>query len=399
VDFFVMLKRFLLMLAASVAASPVPAQQVVSPGQVDASGNLKLGPVTLGRRQSGKLTITPDTLQILGAGSTGDVSGTSVRAPGAPAGQPLSTWMTNPSFVAASSPLPTDAYASNRKTGEAAFSFKSSDGASQVGTPEIYERYAGYFAYNGPGTGVPDVIGSSFGLGVSNAKQNWFNTNTPGQTVGAQIVTRGGYHGPLATTAPARFGGYYPGGDVTGLIINSVQSSAYAHNAAGEFSIHYAENGRFDQSGSIHSMNIQIAPMKQKNPDGTVANPGIGLALTASAGSLSYAVQATNTARPGSFNNNTPGLWAGFARYNFDNGTKAYDAFRVDQDGTIYQAGSGETTPSKRLRVESEGNWEILNHSGTPILSLSDAGVLKIGAGASARGVQTVPGAWTAYNG
>ncbi|UYW30152.1 hypothetical protein [Methylorubrum extorquens] len=73
-----MMKRLLLALAVYLAASPAPAQQVLPPGQIDASGNLKLGPVTLGKRQSGKLTITPDTLQILGSGSTGDASGLSV---------------------------------------------------------------------------------------------------------------------------------------------------------------------------------------------------------------------------------------------------------------------------------------------------------------------------------
>ena len=369
--------------------------------QLRANGDLLLGPTfKLGRQESdGRVILQPNAMQILGTGSTGDVSSTSVKAPGAPGGQPLSTWMTTPSFVAASSPLPTDAYASNRKTGQAAFSFRSSDGTSQVGTPEYFERYAGFFAYDGPGTGVPDVIGSSFGLGVSNTKQNWFNSTVPGQSIGLQIVTRGGYHGPLMTTAPTAFGGYYPGGDVTGMIINSVQSSAYAQNAAGEFSIHYAEGGRFDASGNIHSINVQLAPMKQKNPDGSSANPGIGLVLTASAGDLGYAIQAVNTARPGSFNNNTPGHWAGFARYSRDNGTKAYDAWRVDQDGSIYMAGSGTTTPAKKIRIGSSGEWQVANNAGATVLSLTDAGGLTVGTGASARAVQTVPGAWTPYNG
>lgn len=379
---------------AQTTALPPAVQQ--SDGSFGFGKNLKLG-----KREGNKTIITPDTLQILGDGSTGDVSSTSVKAPGAPSGQTLTKWMTAPSFVSTASPVPTDVYASGRKTGEAAFGVRSSDGASQVGAPEIMERYAGYFIYDGPGTGVPDVPGSAFGLQVSNTKQNWFNSSVPGQSIGLQIVTRGGYHGPLMTSAPSEFGGYYPGGDVTGIVMNSVQSSAYAQQAAAELSIHYAENGRFDETGNIHSMNVQIAPMKQKNPDGSPANPGIGLALTASAGSLGYAIQAVNTARPGSFNNNSPGIWGGFLRYNFDDGgTRApFDAFRVDQDGSIHMSSGGAVTPTKKLRASTGGTLEVLNHAGTPILDLSDAGILRLGSGENQRVVQTVPASWTAYNG
>ncbi|TXN78277.1 hypothetical protein [Methylobacterium sp. WL8] len=69
-------------LAAIFFAAPAAAQQVLPPGQLDGAGNLKLGPVTLGKRQSGKFTITPDVLQIQGSGSTGDVSSTSTAIPG-----------------------------------------------------------------------------------------------------------------------------------------------------------------------------------------------------------------------------------------------------------------------------------------------------------------------------
>ncbi|EHP92271.1 hypothetical protein [Methylorubrum extorquens] len=64
-----------------IAAAPASAQQVLPPAQIDGAGNLKLGPVTLGKRQSGKTVITPDTLQILGSGSTGDVGEMSLRVP------------------------------------------------------------------------------------------------------------------------------------------------------------------------------------------------------------------------------------------------------------------------------------------------------------------------------
>ncbi|MCP2083939.1 UNVERIFIED_ORG: hypothetical protein J2W74_005204 [Methylorubrum zatmanii] len=300
-------------------------------------------------------------------------------------------------FFSPTSPFDTNAYDSVGPTGKAAMCVVSDDSSYGPGK----ERYGAWFAYTGEGSRDPSVIASSFALGVSNLKKNWFNTEVPGQTIGLHITTRGGYHGPLKATAPAEFGGYYPGGDVTNIIINSVQTSPYAQQAAAEMSIHYAENGRFEQSGNVHSMNVQIAPMKMLNPDGSAANPGIGIALTASAGSLSYAIQAVNTARPGSFNNGSPGIWGGFLRYNFDDGgtRPPFDAFRVDQDGSVHLSGGLGATPSKKLRAGSSGEFQVLSHAGTPILDLSDAGVLKVGAGAAAKQVQTVSGAWAAYGG
>ncbi|AWB21256.1 hypothetical protein DA075_10315 [Methylobacterium currus] len=63
------------------ASAPAYAQQaqVLPPGQIDGSGNLMLGPVTLGKRQGTTFTITPDNLQIRGAGSTGEASTLDVR--------------------------------------------------------------------------------------------------------------------------------------------------------------------------------------------------------------------------------------------------------------------------------------------------------------------------------
>lgn len=291
----------------------------------------------------------------------------------------------------------------NQDVGEAAFAFISSDPTSQTGYAKFRERYAGYFRYDGPGTGIPDVIGSAFALGASNIKQNWFNTTIPGQTIGQQIITRGGYHGADAnSTMPQKpeFGGYNPAGDITAQIINTVQSSPYGQNAAGEYAVHYAKNGQFSEAGDVHSMNIQLGAMRMLTPQGTPANPGVGIALSAAAGSLSYAIQANNTARPGSYSTR-PGIWSGFLRYNLDDGgTRApFDAFRVDQDGAIHISSGGAVTPTKKLRASSGGSFEILNHSGAPVLDLSDTGVLRVGSGAGQREVQTVQGAWTAYSG
>lgn len=74
---------FLALTAAfALTGSPAPAQQVLRPGQISGSGDLKLGPVTLGKPQSDKFTVTPDTLQIQGAGSTGEASTLDVRGIG-----------------------------------------------------------------------------------------------------------------------------------------------------------------------------------------------------------------------------------------------------------------------------------------------------------------------------
>ena len=84
--------RFLLPLVALLAAASASAQQVLPPGQIDASGNLRLGPVVLGKRQTGKYIAQPDSIEVKGAiacavGFACDIGGLSVTPnPNAPAG-------------------------------------------------------------------------------------------------------------------------------------------------------------------------------------------------------------------------------------------------------------------------------------------------------------------------
>lgn len=75
--------RTFALLAALLAVAPVAAQQVLPPGQIDGAGNVKLGPLTLGKRNSGKFSITPDTLEIKDEGSSGPASGLSAKPAGA----------------------------------------------------------------------------------------------------------------------------------------------------------------------------------------------------------------------------------------------------------------------------------------------------------------------------
>jgi hypothetical protein len=73
-------------IAATLLLGPAHADQILGPGRIDSSSRVILpGGPTLGLWQSGKFTSTPDTLQIKGTGSTGDVSGMSVTPSGSAA--------------------------------------------------------------------------------------------------------------------------------------------------------------------------------------------------------------------------------------------------------------------------------------------------------------------------
>ncbi|MBK3406308.1 hypothetical protein H0176_23440 [Methylorubrum populi] len=79
------MKRSLLVLVASTAlASPALAQtKALPPGEIRANGDITFGnALKLGKREGNKTVITPDTLQILGSGSTGDASDLSARLRG-----------------------------------------------------------------------------------------------------------------------------------------------------------------------------------------------------------------------------------------------------------------------------------------------------------------------------
>lgn len=85
-----MMKRLLLIAAAVLGLSaPAMAQtRALPPGEIRANGDITFGnALKLGKREAGKTIITPDTLQILGSGSTGDASTLSVTPnASAPAG-------------------------------------------------------------------------------------------------------------------------------------------------------------------------------------------------------------------------------------------------------------------------------------------------------------------------
>ncbi|MGU3659256.1 hypothetical protein [Methylobacterium fujisawaense] len=303
----------------------------------------------------------------------GDASNMLTKAPGVPNGQPLATWMSTPFFAAAASPNSAAAYG-DVDSGRAAVTVISTDGSPATGQ----ERYGAFFKYAGPGTGDPAVINSAFGVGAASIKKNWETTTVPGQSIGINITARGGYHGTDAGAALPQYGGYNPGGDTSSIIANSFVSSGYSQNAILEGMSYYGEGGAFSAGGNLHGINVQLGAMRMFNPDGTVANPGIGIALAAKAGALGYAIQANNAARPGSYEI-VPSIWAGFAKYNFDDGVHApYDAFRVDQDGSIVLGANDNT--KKVIRQIPGGTLQILNNAGQVIVQIDDAANVYLGA-------------------
>lgn len=77
--------KHLILIAAALLSLSAPAlaqTRALPPGEIRANGDITFGnALKLGKREGNKTVITPDTLQILGAGSTGDASGFSIRAP------------------------------------------------------------------------------------------------------------------------------------------------------------------------------------------------------------------------------------------------------------------------------------------------------------------------------
>lgn len=76
--------------SASALDRVLPAPRIKDNGDVRLSDDLKIG-----NYQGGKFILQPDTLQLLGSGSTGDVTNMSVRTPKAPGGQSLAVFLSS----------------------------------------------------------------------------------------------------------------------------------------------------------------------------------------------------------------------------------------------------------------------------------------------------------------
>ncbi|MFE1603345.1 hypothetical protein [Methylobacterium sp. ID0610] len=73
------------------AVAPAQADQLLPQGRINSDNDILFGALKLGKRQSGKTTLTPDALQIQGEGSSGPISGMSVKPAGALLAVELST--------------------------------------------------------------------------------------------------------------------------------------------------------------------------------------------------------------------------------------------------------------------------------------------------------------------
>lgn len=96
-----MMKRLLLVAAAVLGLSaPAVAQtRALPPGEIRANGDITFGSaLKLGKRQGSKTIITPDALQILGAGSTGDVSAMTVDGTALASALGAKAPLVNPAF-------------------------------------------------------------------------------------------------------------------------------------------------------------------------------------------------------------------------------------------------------------------------------------------------------------
>ena len=139
--------------AALAQTRPLP------PGEIRANGDITFGnALKLGKRQGNKTVITPDTLQILGEGSTGDSSSFSVKADGVGDAQLLAQWM------------------GDLKSGQQLQGILRSQ-IGQVSIPTTVNRFtvAGCTAAGDGGSGSSYARGSSSGpMAVKDARGGWW---------------------------------------------------------------------------------------------------------------------------------------------------------------------------------------------------------------------------------
>lgn len=246
------------------------------------------------------------------------------------------------------SPYNADVYGSGGITGKTSNALKSTDGTDLYGL----ERYAFTAGSYGAGTGDGSVPGTTFASGHFSIKQGWTNSAREAQTCGINVVTRGGYDGP--GTNVAKYGlPYNPSGDQTGVIVNGVQASYRSQGAVLEGVQFFAPGGNF-ASPDLKAINVQLAPMRQKDVNGDLANPGIGCAVTATIGDLGYAYTAGSTAN---------GSWAGYLQFYRWDGD--YVPFQVDKAGSIYmRSGGGGAAAVERRLVMNGPELEVRDGAG-----------------------------------
>jgi hypothetical protein len=229
------------------------------------------------------------------------------------------------------------------------------------------DRYALFIGQYTAGTGDPDVIGSTWGLGITAIKKNWHSTAVAGQFLGISVVTRSGYTG-------VNPGGSTGAGDTAAFIANVAQADTDNYAAVLEGIAYYMPGGVFNAAGQ-KSIKVQVGAIKDSQA------LAIGVVAIGVNGALGAAFQAQNTIGGAGPDSN----WLYFLRYVPNFGLGAYESWVVNQSGwQVMNNGPAASTPNvkKTIRVGDTGKLEIVNSAGTTVIwSLNDTGGINIAAG------------------
>lgn len=214
------------------------------------------------------------------------------------------------------------------------------------------------------GTGDGRVNSSNFAAAIHAAKKNWTNTTVRGQTIGTQIVTRGGYHGPQDFSMSSG-NNYDPSGDTASLTMRNETSSFGNYGALIE-GVSYATQGGALIPGQYYGMNVQMGSFLP-----SIDNTGTGLALSGEMGGLGNAIFIQAYA--------PTSTWTNAFHYYADIGNGPTSLLRIDQAGRIRM----------RDRPTGANEWTLRNFNGSfEFLNAADAVVLRL----NQDGTSTLPG-------
>lgn len=248
----------------------------------------------------------------------------------------------SPNRASDESPYAVDVYGSGALTGRTSGAFNSTDSNNEPGL----ERYALTAGSYGGGTGDGSVPGTTYASGHFAIKQDWFNTTREGQTCGLNVVSRGGYHG--TGQEQAKYGlPYNPSGDQTTYLGNGVVSSYKSQGAAFEAVQFFHPNGNAAHP-DVRGINVQLAPMRQLDVNGNVANPGIGVAVGALEGQMGAAYAAGNSG---------DGRWSHVIQFSLNDGVAPFVPYEVLATGETRVRGDATGTAASARHTLMNGNF------------------------------------------
>lgn len=288
-----MMRPLVLAALAVLLALAAPARardDVLGPARLDsATGALTLpgGPV-LGSFVGGAYTATPQRLVLPGTdqGSSGDVSGFSVKTPGVPGGQPLRTWLSTPIFAALSAgrasldPLGLASALGDRGDRGPLFIWNNPNGATPAGRNGGLQIWVGDNPTATPGAG--DTVGLTTVVVNGNNRTRLYGANIFTQVCNA-IVCGPGYVDAKATALELEVGTGYPGTPTDpwgpgsrkiGLELTAQSGSASRPTAAIMTWANDNSSVGWWNTGIALSRVFDVGILAQSNPNGTT--PGTG---------------------------------------------------------------------------------------------------------------------------